>query len=139
MTLTESIGARAPRIKRPRCVECGRKAVLTTGAETYPDEPEFHDRPMWRCECGAFVGCHQGTTKFLGAPAGPETRIARQRARRAIEHWRTAMREAHGWSYHRSKKEVVRHAREVGITAGWQWSNREQAEKIAGTFSCPLP
>ena len=67
--------------KPPRCIECGAEAVLMTGKDVYPRNPEFWDKPIWICwtpGCGARCGCHPGTTKPLGRPAGAALRRARQ-------------------------------------------------------------
>lgn len=48
---------------------------------------------MWLCECGAYTGCHAGTEKPLGRPAGPETRKARMAAHAAFDPlWQAKMR-----------------------------------------------
>ncbi len=64
----------------PICIECRKLAVLVTGQAIYPHRPDLHDRPYYRCECGAYVGCHPGTEVPLGYPAGPLTRKARGEA-----------------------------------------------------------
>lgn len=40
---------------------------------------------MWLCECGAYCGCHAGTDRALGRPAGPVTRKARSAAHAAFD------------------------------------------------------
>lgn len=63
----------------PICPPCGLVARLTDGVEIYPHRRDLHAKPMWKCEgCGGYVGCHDGTTKPLGTPAGPELRKARR-------------------------------------------------------------
>lgn len=60
------------------CVECnGTEAGLVSGAVIYPHLPNLSRKKFWRCPCGAYVGCHPGTSEALGRPAGPETRKAR--------------------------------------------------------------
>jgi len=73
--------------KKPRCVECQSWNVrMTTGEEVYPNRPDLHDRQLWICECGAYVGCHKGTDYTpLGRPGGPETRKAREAAHAAFD------------------------------------------------------
>lgn len=73
--------------KKPRCVECQSWNVhMTTGAEIYPHRLDLHDLQYWRCECGAYVGCHRGTDYTpLGRPAGPDTRKARGEAHAAFD------------------------------------------------------
>lgn len=69
----------------PTCIECGKLAVLVTGKEVYPGRPDLHDKPMFKCSCGAYVGCHPGTEIPLGYPAGRETRRAREAAHEAFD------------------------------------------------------
>jgi hypothetical protein len=69
----------------PACIECGEPPALVTGAALYPHRPDLHERAYWLCACGAYVGCHRGTTRALGAPAGPATRQARQEAHRLFD------------------------------------------------------
>lgn len=64
--------------KPPRCVECGERSYLRTGADAYPDEPPLHDRAIWMCACGAFVGCYPNTIMPRGRPGGPQTREIRR-------------------------------------------------------------
>lgn len=73
--------------KKPRCVECQSWNVeMTTGAEVYPLRPDLADKQIWRCECGSYVGCHDGTDYTpLGRPAGPATRRARGEAHAAFD------------------------------------------------------
>lgn len=61
----------------PRCIECDQIGKLTTGAELYPHRPDLHRKYFWRCDCGAYCGCHGVTTRPLGNPCGYETRRAR--------------------------------------------------------------
>lgn len=71
----------------PTCIECSppRVATLIGGAEIYPHRPDLHALWFWRCECGARVGCHKGTRKPLGSPAGPATQAARRAAHAAFD------------------------------------------------------
>lgn len=69
----------------PLCGECGKTAELVQSDVIYPHRPDLHGRPMWRCACGAYVGCHKGTQRALGLPAGKATRDARQAAHAAFD------------------------------------------------------
>lgn len=70
----------------PPCVECGRTDTqLVTGLDVYPNKPHLHAKKLWRCECGAYVGCHAGTEKALGYCGGPLTREARIAAHLAFD------------------------------------------------------
>ncbi len=60
----------------PTC--CGIPARLTTGVEIYPNRPDLSQKRFYKCDrCGGYCGCHAGTTRSLGTPAGPELRRAR--------------------------------------------------------------
>lgn len=62
----------------PVCPSCNAPARLTTGKEIYPRRTDLHLKPIWKCDgCGAYVGCHPGTTTALGVPADADTRKAR--------------------------------------------------------------
>jgi hypothetical protein len=74
------------------CGECGATAILVTGADVYPHRPDLHALQIWRCACGATVGCHAGSTKPKGTPASAETRRARIAAHAAFDPlWRRKM------------------------------------------------
>lgn len=72
-------------IKLTTCMECGNASRLVGGLVIYPHRPDLHAKKFWMCECGAYVGCHGGTTNPLGYPAGPETRRARSEAHAAFD------------------------------------------------------
>lgn len=61
----------------PVCAECGKLAVLVSGAKIYPHRADLSTKSFWLCECGAYCGCHLDTQTPLGTPAGRELRIAR--------------------------------------------------------------
>lgn len=78
--------SQAPEIIRPpACLECGKTAHLVDGRELYPHRPDLYRLPFYKCECGAYCGCHEGTKRALGNPAGPKTRVARSRAHTAFD------------------------------------------------------
>lgn len=68
----------------PICIEDGKLAVLTTGREVWPDREDLWDQPVYRCECGAWIGVHRGTDVPRGYPAGPNTRRLRRAAEEAF-------------------------------------------------------
>lgn len=72
-------------MKAPVCLECGQTAKVDTSRTVYPYAPQFWNRTIYLCECGAYVGCHPGTTKPLGRPAGVVTRRARIEAHAAFD------------------------------------------------------
>jgi hypothetical protein len=69
----------------PVCIECGKMGALVTGQRIYPHLPHLHAKPYFRCECGAYVGCHPRTEIPLGYPAGPLTRRARNHAHEVFD------------------------------------------------------
>ncbi|MGV7119607.1 zinc-finger-containing protein [Sphingopyxis sp. 550A] len=85
----------------PTCLECGGVASLTDGRTIYPHRHDLYSKPFWLCECGAYCGCHRGTTAALGSPCGPVTRAARSLAHAAFDPlWRTKQMtrpEAYSW------------------------------------------
>lgn len=68
------------------CAECGEQnAELVTGKRIYPHRPDLHGQGFWLCACGAYCGCHKGTSFPLGSTAGPLTRKARNAAHAAFD------------------------------------------------------
>lgn len=65
--------------KAPTCQECGKLASLVTGEVVYPHRADLHKLNFYLCECGAYCGCHKGTTTPLGTPAGEELRQLRRK------------------------------------------------------------
>lgn len=67
---------------------CGRLGALelVTGKEIYPHRPDLHAKRFWLCRpCNAYVGCHPGTERPLGPPAGPALRQLRLLAHEALD------------------------------------------------------
>ncbi len=80
----------SPKSRRVECHECENLAVLVTGADVYPHRSDLHHKSFWKCACGAYVGCHPGTTIPLGSPCGPTTRTMRAKAHAAFDPlWKT--------------------------------------------------
>lgn len=92
-----------------RCQECGSECELTTGAEVYPHIPRLHELPVWICRpCGAYVGCHTGTTLPLGTAAG-----------KALRGWRRAAHDAFDPTWRRGGNRTRAYAwlaREMGLS-----------------------
>ena len=75
------------------CIECGEKASLKTGKEIYPHRPDLHHKHFYKCGCGAYVGCHDGTKNALGSPCKAVTRQARIAAHAAFDPlWRAKIK-----------------------------------------------
>lgn len=72
-------------ITPPICLECGATASLTTSDAIYPHRPDLSGLPMWQCSCGAYTGCHHGTERPKGRPAGSATRKARAMAHKYFD------------------------------------------------------
>lgn len=72
------------------CDYCQQPAQLVGGATIYPYRRDLHSLRFWHCSpCGAWVGCHPGTTKPLGRLADAELRIAKMEAHAAFDpRWR---------------------------------------------------
>lgn len=69
----------------PTCSECGGVGRGATGREIYPHRPDLYAKHFYRCDCGAYVGCHPNSSRALGTPAGPATRRARSAAHAAFD------------------------------------------------------
>lgn len=104
--------------------ECGGELALTDGREIYPHRPDLFTRRFWICRpCMAYVGCHPGTTRPLGQPAGPALRQARIRAHAALDPlWQS------GWM---SRNDVYRELSGIlGYEVHVAQSNEQQCERI---------
>lgn len=108
------------------CAECGKMPTKVSGEVIYPHRQDLHDRWYWKCECGAYVGCHGGTDRPLGSPAGPDLRRARMVAHYAFDPiWRNGfMRrgEAYAWL----GREIGKPTNEVHIS----WMTIPEAEEV---------
>jgi hypothetical protein len=61
------------------CTYCRNPATLVPGSAIYPHREDLAAKRFWHCApCGAWVGCHPGTTKPLGILANAELRRAKQ-------------------------------------------------------------
>lgn len=61
------------------CPYCETPAALVEhGDDLYPYSRSFG--PLWACRCGAYVGCHPGTTLPLGRLADNDLRAAKKLA-----------------------------------------------------------
>lgn len=99
-----------------RCPGCQREAELTNGAEVYPRRADLREKSIWICRpCGAYVGCHPGTTRPLGVPANAELRRARMILHNEMLDplWETADQcDAYTPEDERARKKIRRRARE---------------------------
>jgi hypothetical protein len=97
----------------PVCLECASTlAVLTPGVKIYPHRPDLHHRAFWRCPCGAYCRCHDGTTRPVGRPAGAATRRARMRLHDVLD---PLWQEGSGSRSKRRRAVYQRLARALGI------------------------
>lgn len=71
----------------PICHYCGKESERVTGAQIYPHRPDLHGKRFYRCpgDCGAYVGCHEGTIRPLGRLANAELREWKKRAHAAFD------------------------------------------------------
>ena len=68
------------------CDYCGNSAPLVTGREVYPHRPDLFTKKFYQCvPCGAYVGCHPGTTQPLGRLADAELRREKMAAHAAFD------------------------------------------------------
>lgn len=68
------------------CDYCADVVPLLTGADVYPHRPDLRDKPIWACmPCGAWVGCHPGTTNRLGRLANAQSRRLKIAAHAAFD------------------------------------------------------
>lgn len=64
----------------PKCSTCmtADRVRLTDGKEIYRHRGDLYRKAFWKCDgCEGYVGCHDGTFKPLGTPAGRVLREAR--------------------------------------------------------------
>jgi hypothetical protein len=75
----------------PTCPSCRNPAALVGGDVVYPHRGDLRDKKFWLCHpCDAYVGCHPGTTRPLGTPAGKALRGMRSRVHAALDPlWRS--------------------------------------------------
>lgn len=86
----------------PVCPYCDRRADFVTGNAIYPHRPDLFGKHFWVCSpCGAYVGCHPGTTNALGRLADAELRAWKQKAHAAFDPlWKGGKQKRHdayGW------------------------------------------
>lgn len=84
------------------CDYCGQPAPLVTGRDVYPHRPDLGRKWFYIClPCGAWVGCHPGTTNPLGRLANAELRAAKMAAHAAFDPlWKSGRMkrgQAYGW------------------------------------------
>lgn len=77
--------AQAEKLAIVSCGECAKPTGLVDGRTVYPHRPDLAEKHFWKCVCGAYVGCHDGTFKPKGSPCGPVTRAARIAAHAAFD------------------------------------------------------
>ena len=90
-----------------RCDYCQQPAELVTGADIYPHRHDLSSKAIWRCApCGAWVGCHYGTTQPLGRLANAELRKAKMAAHAAFDPLWKSRRMRRGEAYRWLSKEL---------------------------------
>ena len=69
-----------------KCDYCHREAKRVGAEKLYPHRRDLIGKWFWECApCGAYVGCHPGTTTPLGRLANPELRRAKQRVHAVLD------------------------------------------------------
>lgn len=67
------------------CCRIGLMQIVT-GLEIYPHRSDLAELPFWLCRaCGAYAGCHAGTTVAKGRVANAHTRELRLAAHAAVD------------------------------------------------------
>lgn len=84
------------------CNYCQQPAQLVGGDVVYPHRRDLYGLRFYYCNpCGAWVGCHPGTTRPLGRLANAELRQAKVEAHAAFDPlWRSGRKkrkEAYAW------------------------------------------
>jgi len=73
-------------MSRPICPYCQNEALRVTGDKLYPRRADLHTKTFYACPpCHAYVGCHPGTDRPLGALANQSLRRWRNRAHFAFD------------------------------------------------------
>lgn len=92
-----------------QCAECGGVCRKATVAEVYPDQhhlPQFANavnKVYWLCDCGAYVGSHEGSGAPLGTAAGFELRALRTQVHTYFDKlWRHFVNNE-GWQKHMAR------------------------------------
>ena len=85
----------------PKCPYCADTPELVGGDVIYPRRHDLSHKLFWRSACGAYVGCHPGTSQPLGRLADAELRQAKVNAHAWFDQiWRTkqmSRSKAYGW------------------------------------------
>jgi hypothetical protein len=112
---------------------------LTTGAVIYPHRPDLHSKSFWQCDCGAYCGCHPGTTTALGSPCGPETRKARSAAHAAFDPYWKLGKMTRSAAYKRLADELGIKRADCHIGMMDAVTARRVVEVVTGHASSPSP
>lgn len=85
--------------RRLICDYCKQPAELVDGRAIYDHRPDLASKRFWLCApCGAWVGCHPGTSEPLGRLADKALRWRKQLAHAEFDTlWKRAMA-LRGWS-----------------------------------------
>jgi len=91
-----------PVFSKTPCPYCDGPVPLLTGREVYPHRPDLAGKPIYAClPCGAWAGCHPGTTKRVGRLANAHSRRLKIAAHDAFDPlWksgRMTRKQAYAW------------------------------------------
>lgn len=117
----------------PTCVECDGMGRLISGATLLPHRPAEAKKLFYRCDCGAWTRCHEGSGLAMGRPASGATRYLRGKAHEALDaFWALSGRKriATGYARKRAYKWL---ARELGIAPSAchiGWFTAEQCRQV---------
>lgn len=112
-------------LPKVRCGECKSYSDLTDGETIYPHRPDLFHKSFWKCpKCGAYCGCHRGTSEPLGIPAGPDTRKARSKAHGAFDKlWKKpggVMSRTAAYKWLAAKMEIPSKECHIGVMNVWE-------------------
>jgi hypothetical protein len=94
------------------CAECGGECKKATVVDIYPDQhhlPNFvhlANRVFWRCDCGAYVGSHEGSGIALGTAAGPNLRALRSQVHTYFDKLWKHFVQKEGWQKHTARSSM---------------------------------
>lgn len=104
----------------PLCPYCGDPSERASGTDVYPNRPDLAEKIVFICRpCGAWTGCHPGTTRPLGRLANAELRAAKMAAHAAFDPLWKAKKKLTGCSKSKARGLGYRWLSEqLGIAAG---------------------
>ena len=96
-TMTKSKRGAERAVVKVVCEYCHGDARRVGAEKIYPHRPDLIGKWFWECApCGAYVGCHPGTSTPLGRLANAELRRAKQSVHRVLDSlWKSGAMKRH--------------------------------------------